>query len=153
MNLRSRICVIGSANVDLTFRTPRFPRAGETLTGKSLHECMGGKGANQAVAAARLGADVTFIACVGDDTFGAQAVRQYKEDGICTDYVRHIDGHPTGTAAIIVDDLAENCIIVISRRTLCFACPRTSLKWPKLAIANYCFDYELLGSRPSFCLN
>ena len=113
MTSRSRICVIGSANVDLTFRAPRFPRAGETLTGTSLHQGLGGKGANQAVAAARLGAEVTFIACVGDDAFGAEAIRQYQNDGICTDYVRRVDGHPTGTAAIVVDDHAENCIIVI----------------------------------------
>lgn len=110
---RSRICVIGSANVDLTFRTPRFPRTGETLTGRSLHQGMGGKGANQAVAAARLGADITFIACVGDDSFGEEAIRQYQADGICTDYVRRVDGQPTGTAAIVVDDQADNCIIVI----------------------------------------
>ncbi len=113
MTSRSRICVIGSANVDLTFRTPRFPRPGETLTGNSLHQCMGGKGANQAVAAARLGADVTFIACVGDDSFGEKAIRQYQVDGICTDYVRRVGGQTTGTAAIVVDDNAENCIIVI----------------------------------------
>ena len=113
MTRRSRICVVGSANVDLTFRTPRFPRPGETLTGSALHQGMGGKGANQAVAAARLGADVTFIACVGDDSFGEEAIRQYQVDGICTDYVRRVGGQPTGTAAIVVDDHAENCIIVI----------------------------------------
>lgn len=113
MTRRSRICVVGSANVDLTFRTPRFPRAGETLTGNSLHQGMGGKGANQAVAAARLGADITFIACVGDDSFGEEAIRQYQVDGICTDHVRRVSGQPTGTAAIVVDDHAENCIIVI----------------------------------------
>lgn len=113
MASHSRICVIGSANIDLTFRTSRFPQAGETLTGRSLHQGMGGKGANQAVAAARLGADVTFIACVGDDSFGAEAIRQYQAAGIHTDFVRRVDGQPTGTAAIIVDDDAENCIIVI----------------------------------------
>ncbi len=108
-----RICVIGSANIDLTFRTPRFPRGGETLTGYSLHQGMGGKGANQAVAAARLGADVTFVACVGSDVFGADAIRQYQADGINIKFVRRVDNQPTGTAAIVVDDQAENCIIVV----------------------------------------
>jgi ribokinase len=112
-HMKSRICVIGSANVDLTFRTPRFPQAGETLTGHSLHQGMGGKGANQAVAAARLGADVTFVACVGNDSFGTEAIHQYQADGIHTDFIRQDKNHPTGTAAIIVDDRAENCIIIV----------------------------------------
>ncbi|MCA9129072.1 MAG: ribokinase, partial [Planctomycetales bacterium] len=77
-----RICVVGSANVDLTFRTPRFPQPGETLTGHALHQGMGGKGANQAVAAARLGVDVTFIACVGNDAFGKAAIKAYQAEGI-----------------------------------------------------------------------
>jgi ribokinase len=108
-----RICVVGSANVDLTFRTPRLPLAGETLAGRSLHAGMGGKGANQAVAAARLGADVTFVACVGNDSFGAQAVGQYQLEGINTAFIRQDPNQPTGTAAIVVDDAAENCIIIV----------------------------------------
>ena len=108
-----RICVVGSANVDLTFRTPRFPKPGETLTGHALHQGMGGKGANQAVAAARLGADVTFVACVGSDSFGAEAIRQFQAEGIHTEFVRQDASQPTGTAAIVVDDHAENCIIVV----------------------------------------
>jgi len=108
-----RICVLGSANVDLTFRTPRFPQPGETLTGHALHQGMGGKGANQAVAAARLGADVTFVACVGHDSFGVDAIRQYQSEGIHTDFVRQDRSRPTGTAAIVVDDHAENYIIVV----------------------------------------
>lgn len=111
--MTSRICVMGSANVDLTFRTPRFPQPGETLTGHAMHQGMGGKGANQAVAAARLGADVNFVACIGDDAFGAEAIRQYEADGIDTSGIRGVAGQPTGTAAIIVDDRAENSIIVI----------------------------------------
>lgn len=111
--MKCRLCVIGSANVDLTFRTSRFPLAGETLTGRSLHQGMGGKGANQAVAAARLGAEVTFVACVGNDSFGTEAIRQYQRDGIRTEFIRQDPSEPTGTAAILVDDQAENCIIVI----------------------------------------
>jgi ribokinase len=74
---------------------------------------MGGKGANQAVAAARLGAEVTFIACVGSDSFGAESIQQYQRECINTEHVRRVDHQPTGTAAIVVDDAAENCIIVV----------------------------------------
>lgn len=109
-----RICVVGSANVDLTFRTPRLPKAGETLAGHALHIGMGGKGANQAVAAARLGAEVALVACVGNDSFGADAIRQYQREGIDTTFVRQDASLPTGTAAIIVDDRAENCIVIVS---------------------------------------
>jgi ribokinase len=98
-----RICVVGSANVDLTFRTPRLPRAGETLAGHSLHIGMGGKGANQAVAAARLGAEVALVAVVGNDSFGADAIRQYQKEGIDTTFVRRDADRPTGTAVIMVD--------------------------------------------------
>jgi len=109
-----RICVVGSANLDLTFRTPRLPMPGETLAGHSLHQGMGGKGANQAVAAARLGAHVTFVARVGNDTFGTQALHAYQAEGIDTSFIKQDADRPTGTAAILVDDHAENCIIVIA---------------------------------------
>ncbi len=109
-----RVCVVGSANVDLTFRTPRLPKAGETLSGHSLHVGMGGKGANQAVAAARLGAKVTFVSCVGKDSFGVDAIRQYEREGIDTAFVRRDSNLPTGTAAIMVDDDAENCIVIVA---------------------------------------
>ena len=111
---RKGICVVGSANVDLIFRTPRLPVPGETLAGHSLHQCMGGKGANQAVMAARLGADVTFVARVGNDGFGTEAIEAYKSEGINTSFIQQDDGQPTGTAAILVDDDAENCIVVVA---------------------------------------
>ena len=110
---RPRICVVGSANVDLTFRTQRLPVPGETLTGRSLHQGMGGKGANQAVVAARLGANVAFVARVGNDAFGGAAINAYQTEGIETSHVRRDAEKPTGTAAILVDDHAENCIIVV----------------------------------------
>lgn len=113
MRSKPNVCVIGSANVDLIFRASRFPNPGETLTGHSFTQCMGGKGANQAVAAARLGAQVTFIACVGRDSFGDVAIAQYQLEGIDTRCVRKVNDQPTGTAAIVVDDQAENCIIVV----------------------------------------
>src|SRR5262245_13810596 len=73
-----RICVVGSSNIDLMFRTPRLPRPGETLTGRDFHFGFGGKGANQAVMAARLGAAVTMITKIGCDVFGEGTLRNYQ---------------------------------------------------------------------------
>lgn len=113
MTKRCAICVVGSANVDLTFRTVRLPHPGETVAGQSMSTGMGGKGANQAVAAARLGAEVAFVACVGDDKYGTEAIRAYQTEGIDATFVRKDQRLPTGTAAIVVDDQAENCIIAV----------------------------------------
>src|SRR5438093_3341078 len=109
-----RICVVGSSNVDLTFRTPRMPRVGETLAGHGFHFAFGGKGANQAVTAARLGATVSLVARVGNDAFGQESLRHLRTDGLDTTHVRVDVGRPTGTAAIIVDDAARNCILVVA---------------------------------------
>lgn len=114
MTKRCSICVVGSANIDLTFRTARLPHPGETVAGQSMTTGMGGKGANQAVAAARIGAKVTFVARVGDDAYGMEAIRAYEAEDIDTRFVRKDQRLPTGTAAIVVDDQAENCIIVVS---------------------------------------
>ena len=116
---RKSICVVGSANIDLIFRVPRLPVPGETFAGYSLHQCMGGKGANQAVVAARLGADVTFVARVGNDGFGIEAIEAYKSEGINTSFIQLDDQQPTGTAAILVDDAAENSIIVVAGANAC----------------------------------
>ncbi len=107
------ICVVGSANVDLTFRTARLPRPGETVAGYSVVVGMGGKGGNQAVAAARLGASVALVARVGNDPYGAEAIRAYQAEGIDATFIRQDANLPTGTAAIVVDDAAENCIIAV----------------------------------------
>jgi ribokinase len=109
-----RICVVGSANVDLTFRTPRLPTPGETIAGHVFHLGMGGKGANQAVAAARLGAEVALIARVGNDSFGQEAIRHYRAEGLDVTFIRQDAECPTGTAAIVVDDAAANCIIIVA---------------------------------------
>jgi ribokinase len=108
-----RICVVGSSNVDLTFRTARMPQAGETLAGKGFHLAFGGKGANQAVAAARLGANVRFVARIGDDAFGREAMERFRAEGLDVTYVRPVPGQSNGVAGIIVDDDARNCIVVI----------------------------------------
>src|SRR5947207_644850 len=102
------VCVVGSANVDLTFRTSRLPRPGETLTGHGFQLGFGGKGANQAVTAARLGARVQLVARVGQDAFGQEALRHYGLEGLETTHVNVSAEHLTGVAAIVVDDEARN---------------------------------------------
>jgi ribokinase len=113
MNDPVRICVVGSANVDLTFRTPRLPRPGETLTGRDFHLGFGGKGANQAVMACRLGAEVRLVARLGNDAFGPETLAHYRSEGLDTTCVSIDPERCTGVAAIIVDDSAKNCILVV----------------------------------------
>jgi ribokinase len=106
------ICVIGSSNVDLIFHTPRMPRSGETLHGRGFRRVFGGKGANQAVTAARLGARVCFVARLGDDPFGHESLQNLRGENLDTTHVKFDAERATGVAGIIVDDAAENCIIV-----------------------------------------
>jgi len=108
-----RICVVGSVNTDLTFRTPRLPRPGETLRATGFHVGYGGKGANQAVMAARLGGHVTLVGRVGRDSFGDEMLRHLTREGIDTIFVKEDVTEPSGTAAIVVDDEARNCILVV----------------------------------------
>ncbi|MBR2622613.1 MAG: ribokinase [Clostridia bacterium] len=105
------IYVVGSVNTDLVIKAPYMPVSGETLTGEGFFTAHGGKGANQAVAAARLGGNVIMCACVGDDTFGKSAIEGFKADGIDTQYVRVVKNMPSGTAMIIVVD-GDNRIIL-----------------------------------------
>lgn len=107
-----RLAVVGSTNVDLTFRVPRLPRPGETLPASGLLAGHGGKGANQAVMAARLGAAVCMISAVGDDAFGREALANYRRHGVAVTHVRTVAGLPTGTACVLVDDEGANCIVV-----------------------------------------
>jgi ribokinase len=100
--------------MDLTVRAPRLPRPGETLAGQAFHLGFGGKGANQAVMAARLGALVSIVTKVGRDVFGEQTLRNYQNVGIDSRYVLVDDQAPSGVASIIVDDAAQNCIVVVA---------------------------------------
>jgi ribokinase len=109
----ARIVVIGSANTDMIIKTSRIPRPGETVTGGIFSTAAGGKGANQAVAARRLGAEVAFVSAVGHDSFGDLAIQGYVAEGI---KVQHIVRDPvarTGVAFIIVDEHGENSIAVV----------------------------------------
>jgi ribokinase len=105
-----RLFVLGSANIDLTFSTPGMPRAGVTEV-CPYQLGFGGKGANQAVQAARLGAAVTFCGKVGDDAFGPAIVEQLRTEGIAVEHVTTAPGMPTGTAVILVEPSGQNSII------------------------------------------
>ncbi|GAM55086.1 ribokinase [Vibrio ishigakensis] len=94
----SKLVVLGSVNADHVLQVPSFPRPGETLHGRNYQVIPGGKGANQAVAAARLNADVGFIASVGSDAFGINIIEDFKGDGIDTSGVKIVEGRPTGIA-------------------------------------------------------
>lgn len=112
MNTSPVICVVGSINMDLVFRTPRMPALGETISGHEFVQIAGGKGANQAVAAARQGARTTFIACVGDDAYGEQSLNGLQREGIVTDFICTAPGCATGVAGIFVDDQGRNSIVI-----------------------------------------
>ena len=110
--MKPRIVVIGSANMDMIIRTSHIPRVGETILGEDFIQSLGGKGANQAIAAARLGADVTFIARLGNDHFGRVMLESYKQEGVDISHII-IDGeYPTGVALILIDSKGENVICV-----------------------------------------
>jgi ribokinase len=108
-----RICVVGSANVDLVAYAPRLPRLGETLTGTSFLKGFGGKGANQAVMAAKLGADVTMVGKVGDDLFGRDYLESFRDAGVDTTYVGVSGEASTGVAPIWVDEASGNNAIIV----------------------------------------
>src|SRR5208283_2408871 len=113
MSRKSKIAVVGSANVDLTTFSDTFPRPGETLFGKSFHLGFGGKGANQAVAACLCGADVVMVANVGNDLFGQATVDNFTKLGIDATHVRIVDGVSSGVAPIFVEPNGQNRILVV----------------------------------------
>jgi len=112
--MKNKIVVIGSSNTDMVLKTERFPKLGETILGGEFFLFQGGKGANQAVAAARLGGQVSFICKVGNDVFGNNAVKHYGHEGIDVSGVLIEGNAPTGVAVITVNKAGENSIIVAS---------------------------------------
>jgi ribokinase len=106
------IAVVGSSNMDLVVKSKRIPVTGETILGGDFIMVPGGKGANQAVAAAKLGAEVFFIAKLGDDIFGLQSLNNFKKEGVNTKYVLQTQEAPSGVALIMVDDEGNNLIVV-----------------------------------------
>jgi ribokinase len=109
----AKVAVVGSINMDLVVRVPRFPIAGETILGGGFQTIPGGKGANQAVAARRLGAEVAMIGRVGGDAFGSVLRQNLVQEGISTERLMVDDGQATGVALITVEDSGENMIIVV----------------------------------------
>ncbi|MFM9197401.1 MAG: PfkB family carbohydrate kinase, partial [Planctomycetia bacterium] len=110
----ARIVVVGSANTDLVVRVPTLPRPGETVIGGTFASVGGGKGANQAVAAARSGGSTTLIAKLGADAMGDAAVAAFAAEGIDTAFISRDPATPSGVAFILVDDRGENSIAVAS---------------------------------------
>lgn len=108
------VTVVGSVNVDVVIRVPRIPTPGETVLGSGLRRLPGGKGANQALAAARAGARTRFIAAVGEDGGADLALSALRAEGLDLDAVIAVPGTPTGLASIYVDDAAENSIVVVA---------------------------------------
>jgi ribokinase len=113
MARRPRIVVVGSANVDLTTFTDRFPKPGETIFGQKFDLGFGGKGANQAVAARLCGADVFMVARVGSDLFGPATIENFKKLGIDTTHVKQVEGLSSGVAPIFVEPNGQNRILVV----------------------------------------
>ncbi|MBU3181981.1 ribokinase [Clostridium psychrophilum] len=111
--MKKNICVLGSINIDLTLRVDRMVKSGETILSKGYKKTFGGKGANQALAAKLLGADVTFIGRVGNDENGIQIVKSLEKNDIDISNIKFIENSSTGMAVITVDDYGSNSIIVV----------------------------------------
>lgn len=107
-----KIVVVGSANVDLIMKMDRLPRLGETVTDALFYQTFGGKGANQVVGAARSGGEVTFVCCVGDDSYGSQIIANLQTAGVNTAFISQISGAATGTALIMIGGQGENYLSV-----------------------------------------
>jgi ribokinase len=108
----NKIVVIGSSNVDMVMTMKRLPRLGETITDAAYIQTFGGKGANQAVAAARAGGEVVFVNCVGDDAFTPLMLENFRKDGINIDYVFRESGIHSGTALVMIGEKGENYLSV-----------------------------------------
>ncbi|MCA9123564.1 MAG: ribokinase [Planctomycetaceae bacterium] len=113
MSKRPRIAVVGSINMDLVVRCSQLPQPGETILGESMAEVPGGKGANQAVAAARLGAEVVLIGRVGDDAFGQSLRENLQRESVDTSFVLTTDRSCSGIAVVCVENSGENSIVVV----------------------------------------
>lgn len=111
---RKKIVVVGSCNTDMVIKADRLPIPGETVLGGTFFMNPGGKGANQAVAAARMGGNVTLISKTGNDVFGKQSMMLYDAENIKTDFIFSDPNNPSGVALITVDSNGENCIVVAS---------------------------------------
>lgn len=110
----SQIAVVGACMIDLISYVPRFPQMGETLHGTEFRMGYGGKGANQAIMAAKLGSKVVMVSKVGDESFGAGTLENFKKNGVSTDFVYKSKGEFSGVAPIFVTPKGENSIVIVS---------------------------------------
>ncbi|MDX1460286.1 MAG: ribokinase [Xanthomonadales bacterium] len=152
------IAVVGSLNLDIVARVPRFPRPGETLSGARVTRFPGGKGGNQALAAHRLGARVTMLACIGDDPAAAEATASLRAEGVLLDRVQTIKGESTGLALICVTDEGENQIVVAPGANAAFDAGLLNLPECDAVIAQLEVPLETVVEAASrhrglFCLN
>ena len=133
----ARVCVVGSINADLTFTVGALPRPGQTVLASSLASAPGGKGGNQAVAAARAGAEVALVAALGDDAAATNLREHLQANGVAIDSVTCVPG-PSGSAAILVDGVGENCIVVApganARLEVDSAAARTAIVWSEVVL-------------------
>jgi ribokinase len=155
--LPPRVTVVGSINLDLVAFCDRLPRPGETLTDADLERVPGGKGANQAVAAARLGAEVTFIGCVGNDDFGTLAVAGLEEAGVDLRGLQ-VANEPTGVALILVEAGGENQIVVAPGANRLLAADSFVLGEADAVLCQLEIPVETVGAASrqaegTFCLN
>ena len=130
-----KIAVIGSINMDMTAAAERIPRPGETVHARSLRYLPGGKGANQAVAAARLGGNVTMFGCVGDDAFGPQLLENLRANGVNADHIGVVAGEASGLAMIVVGE-NDNAITVIPGANGCVTPAYVDGVWEEIAKAD-----------------
>jgi len=121
LTMGKKIVVVGSSNTDMIIKVPLLPKPGETILGGSFFSAAGGKGANQAVAAARAGGDVIFLARIGDDMFGHKAKEGFVKDNINVDYVLTDESEPSGVALILVAEDGENVIAVAGGANSCLS--------------------------------
>jgi ribokinase len=132
----SKLVVVGSSNTDMIVQVPRIPQPGETILGGRFQTAPGGKGANQAVAAARAGGEVTLLACVGDDMFGREALAGFATDGINCEHVVVDPTAPSGVAQIFVAADGENSIGVASGANACLTPPHIERAASAIEAAN-----------------
>jgi ribokinase len=152
------IAVIGSVNLDIVARAPQLPVAGETVTGAELHRFPGGKGANQALAAQRLGADVSLVARVGDDVAAEEALALLREGGVNLSECRTVPGMATGTALIAVDPAGENQIVVAPGANRCLTAEKVEVPRTDAVICQLEIPLETIASvarayRGFLCVN
>jgi ribokinase len=132
---RPKICVVGAANLDLISYVPRLPRMGETLHGTRFHMGYGGKGANQAVMAAKLGGDVAMVTKLGRDIFGENTLKNFQAWGVDTQHVLFTDQAFSGVAPIAVDPEGHNAIIIVTGANDLLTEEEIEAAWPVIAAA------------------